>query len=243
MRRLREGLVGMGFADKDFRNSPSSRRSSVTSPLAVWAAICAGANTATPEDRAMKFHETPLEGAYLIELEKRGPDRGFFARFFCENEFGAAGFETRFRANQQFADRKKRVPCGAFALPVATSGRSESGARSQEGALGRHSRFAGRFADIPPMVRRRAGRTQRSDYVYHARIWTPVRHAHRQCRSALFDFDGAFYSPEAERGLRWNVTAIRISWPAEPQEMWDKDRIWPDLDPKFHGVEAMRGLT
>ena len=38
----------------------------------------------------MKFHSTPLLGAYTIELEKRGDDRGFFARLFCEKEFEAA---------------------------------------------------------------------------------------------------------------------------------------------------------
>ncbi len=32
----------------------------------------------------------------MIELEKRGDERGFFARMFCEREFGAAGLETRF---------------------------------------------------------------------------------------------------------------------------------------------------
>ena len=38
----------------------------------------------------MKFHAAPLKDAYTIELEKRGDDRGFFARFFCRDEFGAA---------------------------------------------------------------------------------------------------------------------------------------------------------
>ena len=52
----------------------------------------------------------------------------------------------------------------------------------------------------------------------------------------------AFYAPEAERGLRWNDPAIAIEWPIEPREISDKDRNWPDLDPAFHGVEAMRGL-
>ena len=52
----------------------------------------------------------------------------------------------------------------------------------------------------------------------------------------------AFYAPEAERGLRWNDPAIGIEWPIEPREISDKDRNWPDLDPAFHGVEAMRGL-
>jgi dTDP-4-dehydrorhamnose 3,5-epimerase len=44
----------------------------------------------------MKFVPTPLEGAYVIELDKREDERGFFARLFCEREFAEAGLETRF---------------------------------------------------------------------------------------------------------------------------------------------------
>lgn len=55
-------------------------------------------------------------------------------------------------------------------------------------------------------------------------------------------YHSAFYSPEAERGLRWNDHAIGIDWPAEPQEISDKDRKWPDLNPECHGVELMRDL-
>ncbi len=54
--------------------------------------------------------------------------------------------------------------------------------------------------------------------------------------------NSAFYAPEAERGLRWNDPAVRIEWPQQPQEMSNKDRKWPDLNPEFHGVESMRGL-
>ena len=35
----------------------------------------------------MKFLELPLKGAYLIDLEKKEDERGFFARFYCENEY------------------------------------------------------------------------------------------------------------------------------------------------------------
>ena len=42
------------------------------------------------------FTETPLQGAFLIDLEKRGDDRGFFARAFCEREFAAHALSTRF---------------------------------------------------------------------------------------------------------------------------------------------------
>ena len=51
----------------------------------------------------------------------------------------------------------------------------------------------------------------------------------------------AFYAPEAERGLRWNDPAVRIEWPLQPEEMSNKDRKWPDLNPEFHWVESMRG--
>jgi dTDP-4-dehydrorhamnose 3,5-epimerase len=54
--------------------------------------------------------------------------------------------------------------------------------------------------------------------------------------------NSAFYAPEAERGLRWNDPAVRIEWPLKPLEMSDKDRNWPELNPEFHGVEAMRGF-
>ena len=44
----------------------------------------------------MKFTPTPLAGAYLVDLEKRGDDRGFFARVFCEREFAEVGLPTNF---------------------------------------------------------------------------------------------------------------------------------------------------
>ncbi len=44
----------------------------------------------------MKFHPTPLAGAYTIELEKRGDHRGFFARFFCRDEFSEQGLSPEF---------------------------------------------------------------------------------------------------------------------------------------------------
>src|SRR6476620_7890936 len=39
----------------------------------------------------MKFKETSLKGAYLIESEPRRDERGSFERSFCANEFKAQG--------------------------------------------------------------------------------------------------------------------------------------------------------
>ena len=37
------------------------------------------------ETNIMNFLELPLPGAYVVELEQRQDERGFFARFFCED--------------------------------------------------------------------------------------------------------------------------------------------------------------
>lgn len=44
----------------------------------------------------MKFTALPLEGAYLIELDLKKDERGYFARTFCVEEFKAQGLETGF---------------------------------------------------------------------------------------------------------------------------------------------------
>src|SRR3954464_11500174 len=43
---------------------------------------------------AVKFRETPLSGAVIVELEPHADDRGFFARTYCDREFAAAGLPT-----------------------------------------------------------------------------------------------------------------------------------------------------
>jgi len=55
----------------------------------------------------MKFHKTPLADARLIELERKGDDRGFFARFYCEREFGVDGLATHFvQMNNSLSGKK-----------------------------------------------------------------------------------------------------------------------------------------
>ena len=42
----------------------------------------------------MKFIETGLPGAFVIEQEPRGDERGFFARAFCVKELAQAGLNS-----------------------------------------------------------------------------------------------------------------------------------------------------
>ena len=43
----------------------------------------------------MKFHNLPLEGAFLIELEKFEDERGFFSRLFCKREFESLNLDSK----------------------------------------------------------------------------------------------------------------------------------------------------
>ena len=188
----------------------------------------------------MKFHETPLHGAYLIELERRGDDRGFFARFFCEKEFGAAGLETRFvQINNSLTGSRGTLRGLHYQLPPSAEVkvvRAVKGARWDV------------IVDLragSPTYRKWFGAELNEDN--RRMMYVPRGFAHgfvtlTDSVEALY-LDSAFYDPGAERGLRWDDPAVAIEWPVQPQEMSEKDRNWPDLESEFHQTEAMRGLT
>ena len=43
----------------------------------------------------MIFKETKLEGNYLINLQLKEDERGFFARYYCKKEFSQKGLNTK----------------------------------------------------------------------------------------------------------------------------------------------------
>ena len=55
----------------------------------------------------MLFIETELKGAYIIELERREDERGFFARSFCQKEFEAHGLKPIIAQANIASNRKK----------------------------------------------------------------------------------------------------------------------------------------
>jgi dTDP-4-dehydrorhamnose 3,5-epimerase len=125
-------------------------------------------------------------------------ERGFFARFFCENEFGAAGLETRFVQINNSLTGAKGTSCGLhYQLPPSAEVKV---VRAIKGALWDVIvDLARRFSDLPQMVRRRAERKQLDDDVCPPRLWPWVHHARRNVE-ALY-LDSAFYSPEARAKL------------------------------------------
>ena len=174
----------------------------------------------------MKFVPTPLAGAYVIDLELRQDDRGFFARSFCAREFEAQGLEPLVaQGNLSFnhragtlrglhlqvepAPETKLVRCTAGAIwDVIVDLREGSPTRLQH------------FGVELTAANRRA-------------LYVPAHFAHGYLTlvdgAEVMYQVGAFYTPGAERGLRYDDPALGIVWPHGVTSLSDKDRAWPLL--------------
>jgi dTDP-4-dehydrorhamnose 3,5-epimerase len=187
----------------------------------------------------VKFLPTPLAGAYLIELEPRGDDRGFFARFFCEREFAAAGLESRYvQVNNSLTAKRGTLRGMHYQLPPAAEVKL---VRCIAGAL--YDVIIDLRPDSPTQ-----GRWFGADLTADNRrmMYVPRGFAHgfltlTEAVEALY-LVSAFYAPEEERGVRFDDPRFGIHWPMSPSEMSAKDRSWPDYDAAGPDAARLRGL-
>ncbi len=188
----------------------------------------------------MKFHATPLKGAYTIELEKRGDDRGFFARFFCEREFEAAGLSMPIvQINNSLTAKAGTLRGMHYQLPPAAETKV---VRCIRGALydviidlrPDSSTFGQWFGAELTAENRRM-------------MYVPQGFAHGFITltddTEAFYLSSTFYSPEQERGIRFDDPRFGVIWPVAPVDVSAKDKTWPDYDRQFHGAEQLRGLV
>ncbi|HZT22863.1 MAG TPA: dTDP-4-dehydrorhamnose 3,5-epimerase [Verrucomicrobiae bacterium] len=179
----------------------------------------------------MKFTETPLPGAYVIELEKRGDDRGWFARFFCEREFARHQLNPRIvQANNSFSRHRGTLRGMHYQLPPRAEDKI---VRCLRGAL---------FDAIIDL------RPESPTFLKHFTIeltaenrtmlYVPKGFAHGfitlEPDTEVFYLVTEFYAPDYERGIRYNDPKFGIRWPLPPAVISDKDRNHPDFDPALH---------
>lgn len=179
----------------------------------------------------MIFKETPLKGAYVVELEKKCDDRGFFARFFCVNEFKQGGLDSGVvQINNSLSTRKGTLRGMHYQLHP----RAETKVvRCIQGSLydviidlrKGSPTFGKWFGETLSAGNRKA-------------IYVPKGFAHGiltlEDDTEIFYLDTEFYSKEHERGIRWNDPAFGITWPIEPVVISEKDRNLPDFNEKYH---------
>lgn len=187
----------------------------------------------------MKIKDVGFSGAKLIELEKRGDDRGFFARLFCEDEFKQLGLESRFvQINNSLTMEAGTLRGLHYQLPPAAEVKV---VRCVQGAL-----FDVVLDLRPDSPTFRQWFGAELSAVNRTMMYVPRGFAHgfltlTDAAEAIY-LVSASYSQPQERGVRFDDTSIGIRWPIAPTSVSDKDRTWPDLDHAFHGLDQLREL-
>lgn len=176
----------------------------------------------------MIFHETPLPGAYLIDVEKREDERGFFARTWCLQEFEARGVTTRFvQANVSW--NAKRGTLRGMHFQVAPHSEVKV-VRCTRGAI--CDVIIDLRPDSPTFLQHFSTRLTADNY---RMLYVPEQFAHGYQSLAnhteVVYQVSEFYTPDAERGLRFNDPMFNISWPLPVTVISDKDSHWPDFSP------------
>jgi dTDP-4-dehydrorhamnose 3,5-epimerase len=179
----------------------------------------------------MKFTETPLKGAFVIELEKRGDDRGFFARFFCEREYQAHGLNNQIVQINNSLSRFKGTLRGMHYQLAPKS--EDKIIRCLRGAL--FDAIIDLRPDSPTFLKHFAIELTAEN---RTMLYVPTGFAHGFLTltddTESFYLVTQFYSPELERGVRYNDPKFGIRWPMEPTVISDKDRNQRDFDPLIH---------
>jgi len=175
----------------------------------------------------MKFSETDLKGAFVIEQARREDERGFFARTFCKNIFDEQALpgevvQTNISYNarrgtlrgmhyqaEPFAEAKL-VQCVQGSLyDVIIDLRSDSQTYCQWVGV-ELSDLSGRMLYVPEGFAHGFQTLEDNTAVYYH----------------MFQY----FAPHFARGVRWNDPAFGIKWPLKDPIMSDKDRHLPDYE-------------
>jgi dTDP-4-dehydrorhamnose 3,5-epimerase len=173
----------------------------------------------------MRFTETKLKGAYIIDLERREDSRGFFARSFCQKEFEAHGLKPVIaQANLAFNHLKGTLRGMRSSSPAA-----ETKPSARRGAI--LDIIVDLRPESPTYLEHIAVELDEDN---HRALYVPERFAHGY--QVLADSTetsyqvGAFYAPECESGLLHDDPGLGLTWPLPVAVISDKDKVFKRLD-------------
>lgn len=172
----------------------------------------------------MRFRETDVNDAKLIEPTPHQDDRGRFMRVWCTRELQDNGISfLPVQANMGFSPRKGTI-----------RGMHFQDAPALEAKLVRCTR--GVIFDV--VVDLRPGSTSYGRW-YGAELsaengrmlYVPERCAHgyqtlEDC-TEMYYMTSQLYTPSTARGVRFDDPAFAIQWPLSPTVVSEQDRNWP----------------
>ena len=185
----------------------------------------------------MTFRETALKGAFAIELEPHGDERGAFVRTWCREEFARHGIDVGFAQSANSINTQRGTLRGLHwqAPPL------------EEAKLVRCSRGAiyNVIVDLRPNSPT-FGDWLGFTLMAHSQMTLFVPMGFAQGFQTLMDNTEVSYqlsvthAPAAARGLRYDNPQLAIDWPLPVSRICDRDRALPLLPAKARGLQSAK---
>ncbi|HZI25457.1 MAG TPA: dTDP-4-dehydrorhamnose 3,5-epimerase [Chryseolinea sp.] len=174
----------------------------------------------------MIFTETKLKGAFIIDIEPREDERGFFARSWCEDEFKKHGLNARL-AQCNISFNKKRGTLRGMHYQVAPFTEAKL-VRCTMGGI--YDVIIDLRPDSPTFKQWISAELTAEN---RRALYVPEDFAHGfqtlMDNTEVFYQMSEFYHPECARGLRWDDQAIGVVWRNEPVIISRQDRDYTDF--------------
>lgn len=181
----------------------------------------------------MKFIETKLKGAYIIEPERLEDERGFFARTFCQKEFDAHGLNPRL-VQCSISYNKNRGTLRGMHYQVAPMAESKL-VRCTKGAI--YDVIIDLNPQSPTYCQWIAVELNNEN---RNMIYIPEGFAHGfqtlENDTEVFYQMSEFYAPEYARGVRWDDPAFGIVFPLKNKILSEADKNFSLMEVSFRMI-------
>ncbi|MFQ5851463.1 MAG: dTDP-4-dehydrorhamnose 3,5-epimerase [Candidatus Binatia bacterium] len=176
----------------------------------------------------MIFTETPLQGAFIVDIEGREDIRGFFARTFCREEFAKLGLKADLAQCSISLNKHKGTLRG---MHFQLAPREEVKiVRCTRGAI--YDVIIDLRPQSPTYCRWSAVELTEDN---HRALYVPPGFAHGfqtlSMISEVFYQMTEFYAPELARGVRWDDPVFGIKWPIINPILSEKDANFAAFKP------------
>lgn len=176
----------------------------------------------------MRFHPTPLAGAFLVSIDPHADMRGFFARTWCSREFASQGLLPQLvQTSISHNARRGTVRGMHLQFPPSREGKLVSCLR---GAL--YDVIIDLRPQSPTFLRHFAIELTADT---HDALYIPPLLAHGfqtlvDWTEVLYQMTD-YYVSELTFGARWNDPAFAIRWPiGDDVVILPRDDNYPDFD-------------